>query len=57
MVSKYNKKKKINFIPKKSYRSSYDFLIRSKYIANIDSTLGYEFLARNKKIIFFFQEK
>ena len=47
------KEKKINFIPKKSYRSSYDFLIRSKYIANIDSTLGYEFLARNKKIIFF----
>tara|TARA_B100000900_G_C20534444_1_gene697749 strand:+ start:59 stop:1198 length:1140 start_codon:yes stop_codon:yes gene_type:complete len=47
------KEKKINFKPKKSYRSSYDFLIRSKYIANIDSTLGYEFLARNKKIIFF----
>ncbi len=47
------KEKKINFRPKKSYRSSYDFLIRSKYIANIDSTLGYEFLARNKKVIFF----
>ena len=47
------KEKKINFKPKKSYKSSYDFLIKSKYIANIDSTLGYELLARNKKIIFF----
>ena len=47
------KEKKINFRSRKSFRSSYDFLIKSKYIANIDSTLGYEFLARNKKIIFF----
>ena len=27
-------------------------MLKSEYIANIDSTLGYEFLARGKKVIF-----
>ena len=45
-------KKNINFKKNKNYKSSYNFLQESKDIANIDSTLGYEFLARNKKVIF-----
>ena len=45
--------KNINFIPKKTFRTSYDFLLKSKYIANIDSTLGFEMLSRNKRVIFF----
>lgn len=43
----------LNIIKKTSFRSSYDFLLKSKYIASIDSTLGYEMLSRNKKIVFF----
>ena len=46
------KDKNLNFQPKENYKSSYNFLLKSKYIANIDSTLGYEFLTRGKKVIF-----
>jgi len=44
--------KNINFRFKRNYKSSYNFLFKSKIIANIDSTLGYEFLARKQKVIF-----
>lgn len=45
--------KKINFIERKKFDSSYIFLQRSRYIVCMDSTLGYEFLGRGKKVIFF----
>ena len=47
------KSDKINFISRKETNSSYNFLKKSKYIACIDSTLGFEFLSRDKKVIFF----
>ena len=46
------KHENINFRFKTNYKSSYNFLLKSKIIANIDSTLGYEFLARKQKVIF-----
>ena len=47
------KANKINFINRKKFDTSYKFLQKSKYIVCMDSTLGYEFFARGKKIIFF----
>lgn len=47
------KTENLNIIKKSSFKSSYHFLLQSKYIASIDSTLGYEMLSRNKKVIFF----
>ena len=47
------KSDKINFISRKETNSSYNFK-KSKYIACIDSTLGFEFLSRDK--IFFFEK-
>ena len=44
---------KINLIPRSSSTSSYDFLKKSKYIVSMDSTLGYEFLSRGSRIVFF----
>ena len=43
----------INFISRNRLTSSYDFLKKSKITVCMHSTLGYEFLARGKKVIFF----
>tara|TARA_B110000008_G_C16962564_1_gene560761 strand:- start:611 stop:1732 length:1122 start_codon:yes stop_codon:yes gene_type:complete len=48
-----NESNKINFIPRSGSLSSYEFLKKSKYIVSMDSTLGYEFLSRGSRIIFF----
>ena len=45
--------KDLNYIKKRNILSSYRFLLRSKIILSISSSLGYEFLSRNNKMIFF----
>ena len=47
------KSRNFNFIKRKNAMSSYKFLNKSKMIVCMHSTLGYEFLARGKKVLFF----
>ena len=42
-----------NYIKKKNIFSSYNFLRKSEIIVSMSSSLGYEFLSRDNKIIFF----
>lgn len=41
------------FIPRDNYYSSYELVDRAEYVVFIDSTLGYEALARGKKVAAF----
>ena len=41
------------YIPRKNYYSSYNLIDKSQIIVSIDSTLGYESLARGKRTAFF----
>jgi len=41
------------YIPRKDYYSSYNLIDKSQIIVSIDSTLGYESLARGKRTAFF----